>query len=76
LPSTAVVWQKGVAYGFVVQKSEQGYTFERRALTIGAHNENWSEIINADADLLQYQWVLKGADQLQAQLDLFEGDEE
>ncbi len=76
LPSTAVVWQKGVAYGFVVQKSEQGYTFERRALTIGAHNENWSEIINPDADLLQYQWVLKGADQLQAQIDLAEGDEE
>jgi cobalt-zinc-cadmium efflux system membrane fusion protein len=76
LPSSAVVWQKGVAYAFAAVKSEQGFSFERKAITVGAHNDQWTELQNPSEEIIQQQWVLKGADQLQAQIDLAEGGEE
>ena len=76
LPSSAVVWQKGGAYVFAAQKTDQGYIFERKAIEVGAHNDAWSEVLNPSEQMKKQQWVLTGADQLQAQIDLAEGDEE
>jgi cobalt-zinc-cadmium efflux system membrane fusion protein len=61
LPTTAILEEDDLFYVMVLNKqTDSNYQFTKTPVKIGLKDEDWTEILNADIDLTEKQFLTKG----------------